>query len=351
MLIIDGVCKRFGARKILDGFSLQLEAGMIGCLLGPSGSGKTTALRLVAGFEQPDAGTITVAGVPVATPERALPPYQRPIGMVFQDYALFPHLTVAKNIAFGLRHWPRAARAERVASLLALVALSDAAEAYPHELSGGQQQRVALARSLAPKPQLLLLDEPFSNLDATLREHLAAEVRRILKAEAVTALVVTHDQSEAFALADRLGVLEAGRIAQWDSAYGLYHQPKTRFVADFIGEGAFLPGTITDNGMVATPFGLLPCRPGTLLPTGRAVEVLLRPDDLAPDEASPIAATLEQALFRGSTIRYTLRLPTGATVLMDHPSHDPLPVGSRIGVRLDVRHVVVFPSDGRDEKR
>lgn len=344
MLTLDRIEKRFGGRPVLNGFSLALEAGMIGCLLGPSGSGKTTALRLVAGFETPDAGTITLAGVVVASPTASLPPYRRRIGMVFQDYALFPHLTVAENVAFGLRGWPRAERQERVATLLALIDLVEAANTYPHELSGGQQQRVALARSLAPRPQLLLLDEPFSNLDATLRERLAFEVRRILKAEAVTALVVTHDQSEAFALADRLGVVEEGRIAQWDTAYGLYHQPQTRFVADFIGEGAFLPGTLTEPETVRTELGVFPCRLHGTLPAGSAVEVLLRPDDLVPDAHGTVTVTIEQALFRGSIIRYTLRLPSGAQALMDHPSHAPLAVGARIGVRFDARHVVVFPA-------
>jgi len=343
MLTLEGITKRFGEQKVLDGFSLALEPGMIGCLLGPSGSGKTTVLRLIAGFESPDEGRITVGGVCVADGRFSLPPFQRQVGMVFQDHALFPHLTVAQNIAFGLRRWGKAERAARVQALLELIDLTAFANRYPHELSGGQQQRVALARALAPRPRLLLLDEPFSNLDVQLRERLASDVRRILKHEAVTALMVTHDQFEAFAIADRLGVMAGGRLAQWDSAYGLYHEPKSRFVADFIGEGAFLPGVVESPQRVQTELGSLPAVAAQGLTPGDAVDVLLRPDDIVHDEKSAIIARPIHAVFRGSLIRYTLKLASGATALMDHPSHEPLPLETAIGVRLDTRHVVVFP--------
>lgn len=342
MLTLEQVTKRFGTHTVLRDFSLTLDAGMIGCLLGPSGSGKTTVLRLIAGFETPDAGTIAIGGAPVADARRALEPHRRRVGMVFQDHALFPHLTVAENIAFGLRAWQATERTARVTALLRLIDLDDAAHKYPHELSGGQQQRVALARALAPRPRLLLLDEPFSNLDSMLRERLAMEVRRILKHEAVTALLVTHDQFEAFAIADRLGVVANGQLVQWDTPYGLYHQPQNRFVAEFVGEGAFLPGTFEAPRQVRTELGTLPCLTDTTVTPGDAVDVLLRPDDLVHDEASPVIARPIHAVFRGSIIRYTLRLASGAIVLMDHPSHDPLPLESAIGVRLDTRHVVVF---------
>ena len=205
--------------------SLNLERGEIGCVLGPSGCGKTTVLRAIAGFVAPSAGQIRLNGVQVAGPDHIVAPEQRGVGVVFQDYALFPHLTVAENVAFGLRHWTKIERAERVAELLALVGLADAGKRGTQGLSGGQQQRVALARALAPRPRLLLMDEPFSNLDPDLRERLAIEVREILQADCTTALLVTHDQLEAFAMADTIGVMHAGRIEQWDAPWMLYHRP------------------------------------------------------------------------------------------------------------------------------
>lgn len=228
--------------------SLGLAAGQIGVLIGPSGCGKTTLLRSVAGLESVAAGAIRLGSQVVGSPGHSMPPEQRRIGMVFQDYALFPHLTVGSNVAFGIEHLPAAERSLRVAEVLQLVGLEGSAQRYPHELSGGQQQRVALARALAPRPQLMLLDEPFSNLDVDLRERLAHEVRNILKQAGATALFVTHDQLEAFAIGDMIGVMHQGRLHQWDDAYTLYHRPATRFVADFIGHGVFAPATLVQQG-------------------------------------------------------------------------------------------------------
>ncbi|MCX7946184.1 MAG: ABC transporter ATP-binding protein [Hydrogenophilus sp.] len=343
-LHLDHLQKNLGNRPLLNDLTLHLPRGKIGCLLGPSGSGKTTLLRIIAGFTPIDGGAVRLDGQTITSPTYRLPPHARGVGMVFQDHALFPHLTVAENIAFGLRHLPAAAQRARLSALLELVDLLPFAHRYPHQLSGGQQQRVALARTLAPRPRLLLMDEPFSNLDATLRERLALDLRRILKEEGATALIVTHDQHEAFALADLLGVLEAGAIPQWDTAYALYHQPKTRFIATFIGESAFLSGTLIAPAAVATELGALRCHPPESAQPGDAVDVLLRPDDLVYDPSSPHTARLTEALFRGSIIRYTLHLPSGVQLLMDHPSHAPLPLGETIGIRLDACHVVAFPS-------
>jgi iron(III) transport system ATP-binding protein len=232
-------------RPAVDDVSFGLAAGDIGVLIGPSGCGKTTLLRTVAGLEPARAGEIKLSGQVVSSPERQVPAEQRRIGMVFQDYALFPHLDVGRNVGFGIAGLPRAERAARVAEVLALVGLEGAERRAPHELSGGQQQRVALARALAPRPQLLLLDEPFSNLDVELRERLAHEVRGILKAAQATALFVTHDQLEAFAIGDVIGVMHEGKLHQWADAYTLYHRPATRFVADFIGHGVFAPLTMS----------------------------------------------------------------------------------------------------------
>ncbi|AFL73352.1 ABC-type spermidine/putrescine transport system, ATPase component [Thiocystis violascens DSM 198] len=221
-LELHHVSVAYDGPPVVRDISLTLEPGAIGCLIGPSGCGKSTLLRAIAGFEPLRRGEIRLAEQRVAAVGHSLPPESRRVGMVFQDFALFPHLSVVGNLAFGIRRLPRRARRARVESLLELVGLADAAALYPHQLSGGMQQRVALARALAPGPAVLLLDEPFSSMDATLREQLAREVREVLRREGVTAILVTHDQIETFAMADRIGVLADGGLRQWDSALGLY---------------------------------------------------------------------------------------------------------------------------------
>jgi len=346
-LVLDRIAVRYGARTVVQDFSLTLPRGRVGCLLGPSGCGKTTVLRAVAGFEPVTAGAVRLDGETVSSPGRMLPPEARRIGMVFQDHALFPHLTVGDNVAFGLRGRPDAA--QRVQQMLDTVGLGQAGQRYPHELSGGQQQRVALARALAPGPRLLLLDEPFSNLDVELRERLGGELRAMLKATDTTALLVTHDQHEAFAIADEIGIMSDGHIQQWDTAYNLYHQPANRFVADFVGQGAFLPGLVEGGTRVRTALGELqspsPIRcteHGDLCPTGCEVDVLLRPDDVVHDDASPVTAEVLAKAFRGAEFLYTLKLPNGTTVLSLVPSHHNHAIGERIGIRLEVDHVVAY---------
>lgn len=223
-----------GVVPVVNDLSLNLRRGHIGCLLGASGCGKTTVLRAIAGFEPLRKGAIRLGGRCLCSPEAAMEPQERQVGMMFQDYALFPHLNVEGNVGFGLRRWDKARRQARVNEMLELVGLSDARHRFPHELSGGQQQRVALARALAPEPELLLLDEPFSNLDVDTRERLAFEVRDILKKTGHTALLVTHNQAEAFAIADRIGIMSQGNIVQWDTPYALHHAPANPFVVDFV---------------------------------------------------------------------------------------------------------------------
>src|SRR5687768_10878037 len=265
----------YGDHEVVRGVSFSLSRGAIGCLLGPSGCGKTTVLRCIAGFEAVQAGEIRLNARAVSRPGTALPPEKRRIGMVFQDYALFPHLRIADNIAFGLHGAGSAERAARLAELAELVGLSDVLSKYPHEISGGQQQRVALARALAPRPELLLLDEPFSNLDVELRERLSLEVRDIIRASGATAILVTHDQHEAFAMADEIGILHDGHIQQWDTAYNLYHRPANRFVADFIGQGVFLPARALNGHELEIELGILKAE--AMPQAGRGMEVLLRP--------------------------------------------------------------------------
>ena len=328
--------------------SFGLPAGDIGVLIGPSGCGKTTLLRAVAGLEPVSAGVIKLAGEVVSSASVHLAPEARQIGMVCQDYALFPHLNIGRNVGFGIDHLARPARAARVAEVLELVGLAGQEERFPHELSGGQQQRVALARALAPKPRLLLLDEPFSNLDVDLRERLAHEVRSILKAAQTTALFVTHDQLEAFAIGDRIGVMHEGQLHQWDDAYTLYHRPATRFVAEFIGHGVFTPAVIrkTEQQMVVhTPLGDLTdvaeCPLPSAYPDGQC-DVLLRADDIVHDDEAPVKAEILRKAFRGSEFLYTLRLASGDIVMAHVPSHHDHKVGEWIGIRAQVDHVVTF---------
>ena len=331
--------------KVCESLSFGVEEGEIGCLLGPSGCGKTTVLRLIAGFEQPSQGEIRIRERLLASARVSTPPERRRIGLVFQDYALFPHLTVAKNVSFGLRHLGTTEAAVQTHEMLALVRLSGEAEKYPHEISGGQRQRVALARALAPKPDLLLLDEPFSNLDIELREKLGLEVRALLRQLSTPALLVTHDQHEAFSIADKIGVMHEGNILQWDSAYNLYHRPATRFVADFVGQGVLMRGTVIDHDLIDTELGMLPHCPGCALQTGERVEVLLRPDDILHDDASSRQAEVLHKAFRGADILYTLKLPSGHKVLSLVPSHHNHEIGQKIGIKLEIDHVVAFPAD------
>ena len=336
------------AQAAVHNASFGLRAGQIGVLIGPSGCGKTTLLRAVAGLEPVSAGSIHLNKQLVGAPKHSVAPEERRIGMVFQDYALFPHLSIGRNVAFGIHQLPRAEQAARVFEVLQLVGLEGSEARFPHELSGGQQQRVALARALAPRPQLMLLDEPFSNLDVDLRERLAHEVRGILKAAGATALFVTHDQLEAFAIGDVIGVMHQGTLHQWDDAYTLYHRPATRFVADFIGHGVFAPATLEqlpDGVVVHTPLGDLANMTECPLPAsypGGACDILLRADDIVHDDTSAVQAQIVRKAFRGSEFLYTLRLSSGQTLLAHVPSHHNHAVGEWIGIRAELDHVVTF---------
>lgn len=349
LLKIEGIRHNYGEQVVVNNLSLILETGEIGCLLGPSGCGKTTVLRCIAGFEPVLSGTIHINGKEVSNANFSVPPDKRRIGMVFQDYALFPHLDVTANINFGLHQLVKAERQPRIDELLQIVGLIDVAKKFPHELSGGQQQRVALARALAPRPDLLLLDEPFSNLDISLRERLSLEVRDILKDQGTTAIIVTHDQHEAFTLADQIGVMNEGEIQQWDTAYQLYHCPANRFVANFIGQGVFLPGKVLDSHQIEIELGVLngnihqdQIKISDVNGQHSNVDVLLRPDDIVHDDASTLQAVVAHKAFRGADILYTLRLASGSMVLSLVPSHHNHAIGEKIGIRLEADHVVAF---------
>lgn len=342
LLEIDRLACSHAGQPAVSGLGLALAAGELGCLLGPSGCGKTTLLRAIAGFHAPDSGSLKLRGVD-ALP---LPPEKRGLGFVFQDLALFPHLTVADNVGFGLHRLDPAARRARVTETLAMLGLADLAGRYPHELSGGQQQRVALARSIAPRPDLLLLDEPFSSLDADLRGRLREDLRVLLTQLGIAALLVTHDQEEAFAFASRVGVMNAGRLLQWAPGFELYHRPATPFVASFVGEGKFLPARVLAGGRLATSLGELKAGAGLPFAEGTAVRVLLRPDDLVPSDDEGFDSTVSAVAFRGAETLHTLRLDDGTALSALFPSHQQRRPGDRVRVRPDLAHVVVFADDG-----
>ncbi len=333
----------------VKGLSLMVMEGEVLVLLGPSGCGKTTTLRLMTGFEQPDAGVVRIAGRLVADRSRSMPPEQRGLGMVFQDYALFPHLTVAENVAFGLYRLPKRARAARVEEVLQLVGLDELAGRYPHALSGGQQQRVALARALAPRPAVILFDEPFSNLDAELRQQMRSEVRRILKDSASTAVFVTHDQQEALLLADRVAVMRQGYVEQIDAPDVIYHRPQNRFVAEFLGVADFLPVQATAAGL-ESEIGLLPAA-GPPLTSGKAqLQVMVRPHDLriAPAPAQESHGIISAAQFTGDIWQYRVLLASGHTIHCQMPHTDAYGLGTPVRVRLDAGHgLVCFEGDRR----
>jgi iron(III) transport system ATP-binding protein len=337
-LELQGVALAYDGEAVVHGIDLALAAGEIGCLLGPSGSGKTSVLRAIAGLESLQCGEIHLGGQRLSAVGEQVAPDRRGVGMVFQDLALLGHLDVLGNVELGLHRLPRDERRRRAREWLQRVGLDAREQAYPHQLSGGQQQRVALARALAPQPRLLLLDEPFSALDARLREQLVPEIRALLKRLGMTALLVTHSQLEAFAFADRIGVMHDGRLRQWGSPYQLYHRPANRFVAHFIGEGVLLRAERAGAAIELPGLGQLPSagEPGPL-------DVLLRPDDVVHDDASPLQAEVLARHFRGAEFLYRLRLDSGAVVLALVPSHHDHAIGSRIGIRLQADHVITFP--------
>jgi iron(III) transport system ATP-binding protein len=334
MIRLDGVRKRFGDVAAVDDASLCVARGEVVALLGPSGCGKTTLLRLIAGFERPDAGSVTVAGRLAASRHAWIPPEDREVGMVFQDYALFPHLTVAANIGFGLT---RRDRPRRVPELLQVVGLEGLGHRYPHELSGGQQQRVALARALAPAPELVLLDEPWSNVDPFLRETLRAEVAEIIRPLGVTVLLVTHDREEAFSLADRIALMRDGKVVQEGTPEQLYFAPASRWAAEFVGAANVLSGRVVD-GRIETAIG-------AFLANGASAEsdaqVLVRPELLELEPSPTGAARVVGREFRGHDVFYRVRLDD-LELVSHRPSTEVVDLGSRVSIRVHDGRVPVL---------
>jgi iron(III) transport system ATP-binding protein len=335
MIEISGIEKRFGSTQAVASASLEVAPGEFVALLGPSGCGKTTLLRLIAGFETPDAGTIRVGGIEVAGPGVWVAPEKRRVGMVFQDYALFPHLTVAENVGYAL---PRRERSGRVDELLALVELAGYGKRYPHELSGGQQQRVALARALAPEPAVILLDEPWSNIDPLLRTSMREELAAILREIGITALLVTHDREEAFSLSDRIALMRGGQIEQVGTAEQVYLSPASRWAAEFAGAGNFLAATV-DDGVADTALGRFPT---TSCRCAHAAEALVRPEliKLVPSDQGGGRVVLRE--FRGHDVFYRVILEDGTCVCAQRPSNEIVPLGARVEVEAQATDVPVF---------
>jgi len=332
----------YGRNQILFEFDFSLEESQIGCLLGPSGCGKTTVLRAIAGFENPTKGEIVLNGNKLNGSKIFVEPEKRQIGMVFQDIALFPHLSVESNIQFGIRSLPQPQRDKRSNELLDLVGMSQFKKTYPHELSGGQQQRIALARAMAPKPSLLLMDEPLSSLDEELREQLAREIRLILQQEKISAILVTHDQNEAFAVGDHICVMHQGRVQQNDSAYNLYHRPLNRFVAEFIGEGALLPGVVADEDTITTDLGEIKGNLPESCKHQDNVDVLIRPENVILGDDKENRAVITERYFRGSGYLYSLKTSGGVELLSLIPGSEALQIDQSISVRLQIERPVVF---------
>jgi iron(III) transport system ATP-binding protein len=325
---VRGLSKSFGAIEAVRELNLEIERGELMAVLGPSGCGKTTLLRVIAGFEQPDAGCVVVSEEVVAGPGRTIPPEKRRVGMVFQDYALFPHLSVERNVAFGLTSRPREEREALTRRTLELVGLQHKARTGVHELSGGERQRVALARALAPEPELVLLDEPFSSLDATLRGGLRREVELILRDAEATALLVTHDQEEALSLADRVAVMRDGEIVQVGPPVEVYGKPATRWAAQFVGEVNVLSG-IARGGGVETELGVFDLR----APASGSVHVAVRPEQLELRADGNGNAEVVAREFRGHDVLYRLRHEGGKTLLVQLPSLELHEVGDSVFVR------------------
>jgi len=338
-----GLAKAFGKVLAVSELDLTVERGRVLALLGPSGCGKTTLLRLVAGFEVPNSGTVELSGQMMAGPGVFLPPEKRRVGMVFQDYALFPHMTAKQNIAYGLNGWEREDQKRRIQEVLGLVHLSGLENRFPHQLSGGEQQRLALARALAPSPVVLLLDEPFSNLDPNLRSQVRGEVKEILAEAGTTSIFVTHDQEEALFMGDLIAVMSPGKIEQMDTPERIFHAPQTSFVARFMGIADFLPARVTE-GEIMTEIGSVPLRDS--LVSQIDLEIMVRPDDVG---LRPLEGTGEITgrTFQGAFYLYTVRLPSGHVVRSLQTHTQRYPVGTPVEPFLVGDHNPVLFAKGR----
>lgn len=341
MLAVCDLGVKKDTRTIIQSINFSCRKGHIGCFLGPSGSGKTTLVRAIAGLERIAAGAIEIDGKCVNNEHVHVAIEKRNCGMLFQDLALFPHLTVAQNVAFGIGHMPAQQKRNRVQHMLDAFNISQFANRSIDSLSGGQQQRIALARTLAPSPRLLLLDEPLSHQDYHLRHHLLSTLKRLITQEGITALVITHNQHEAFYLADMIGVLCQGQIMQWANAYDIYHKPAHRFVAEFIGRSVYIQGIVRSSHAIDTELGQVTGEMNASFAVGTEVDLLVRQDDIIHDDESKYVATVIDKEFTGADYVYTLRVEN-SVFLCSAPSHHNHAIGEAIGIRIDMHHLVAF---------
>ncbi len=346
-LIINDLSLAYGdndnKNKILSNINFDLDESEIGCILGPSGCGKTSLLRAIAGFEDIFSGSILKDGICISNKFENIPVQNRKMGMVFQDYALFPNMDVKSNVSFGLQNKTKKEKNDRVNYLLELVNLDKCRNKFPQELSGGEQQRVALIRALAASPEILLLDEPFSNIDADIKESLVSDVRKLLKELSITSIIVTHDQNEAFNFADKIAIMNKGNIEQVGKAYDIYHRPVNKFVADFVGLGIFLPILKKNDGTFETPLGALELEKlDDEMTKLEKLELLLRPDDVIHNDESKTKAIVIEKQFRGAEFLYKLLYNEQYPLLCYAPSHHDHKIGESIGIELDIEHYVIF---------
>lgn len=341
-LKVDKIHCEYENRAAVSDIAFEVKKGGHAALLGPSGCGKTTILKAVAGFIRLKSGEISIDGKTVSGRTQFIAPELRRVGMVFQEHALFPHLNVEKNIAVGLRKTTYEKKSRLIESFVTRMGLGSERHKYPHELSGGQAQRVALARSLVCDPAVMLLDEPFSGLDEDLRHKLNEEVATILKERNITCLMVTHDQEEAFAFSDKVGVINEGRLQQWATPHDIYHEPKTKFVADFIGEGVFLKGALDNDARLVTDYVTLRNHKIKHNAQDSQFDVLLRPDDVIFDPLSHNKVRIISKMFKGSQTLYNLQAEGKQKIQALFPSHFDFTIGEMIGVRFEIVHVVAY---------
>ena len=340
-LSVSQISFSIDGNKILDNLNFEVAEKDIVSIIGPSASGKSSLLRLIAGFETIDSGKIKINNIIVDNNQKFIKPQNRNIGIIFQDLALFPHLNCKDNITFGISKWPKNKKDMRLTRLMDLLNITEISNKYPHEISGGQQQRVAIARALAPKPEILLLDEPFSALDEELKEQLMLDVKNLLKEENITSIVITHNIKEAFQLSDKIAYLSEKKILQYDTPYDMYHKPSTKEIANFCGIGSFLKGTVVDANHVSTSLGVLF---GKTIPyvKGEIVYIMIRPDDVIHDDNSAASAKVIEKNFHGADFLYKLELKDGQNIFCYTPSHHNHSINEIIGIKAQIDHLILF---------